>query len=138
VKKNTATIKKLKSGTQYRFKVRAFAGKYYGSASAVIKKTTKVKKAALSSVKSVKKNEAAVRWKKVTNASGYVVEYSTSKNFTKKTTKTVIVKNGKTTKTTLKKLKSGKKYYVRVKAYKVVNNTAVYGAVSDTKIIKVK
>ena len=136
--KNTATIKKLKSGTQYRFKVRAFAGKYYGTASSVVKKTTKVKKVTVSSVKSAKKAQATVSWKKVTNANGYVVEYSTSKKFTKKTTKKVTIKKGKTTKTTLKKLKSGKKYYVRVKAYKTVSKKAVYGTVSSVKTVKVK
>ena len=138
VKKNTATVKKLKSGTQYRFKVRAFAGKYYGTASKILKKTTKVKKPTLSSVKSSKKKTATVSWKKVTNANGYVVEYSTSKKFTKKTTKKVTIKKGKTVKTTLKKLKSGKKYYVRVKAYKTVSKKAVYGGYSKVKTVKVK
>ena len=77
-------------------------------------------------------------WIKKTGASGYIVEYSTSKKFTKKTTTTISVKGGKTKETTLTGLKSGKKYYVRVKAYKVVNSKAVYGAVSDVKVIKVK
>ena len=67
-----------------------------------------------------------------------LVEYSTSKKFTKKTTKTVKIKKGKTTKATLKKLKSGKKYYVRVKAYKTVNKKAVYGSYSKVKTVKVK
>ena len=138
VKKNTATIKKLKSGTQYRFKVRAFAGKYYGTASKIVKKTTKVKKPVISKITSSKKNTAVVSWKKVTNASGYVVEYSTSKKFTKKTTKIVKIKKGKTTKATLKKLKSGKKYYVRVKAYKTVSKKASYGSYSAVKTVKVK
>lgn len=138
VKKNTATIKKLKSGTQYRFKVRAFAGKYYGTASKNVKKTTKVKKPIISKITSSKKNTAVVSWKKVTRASGYVIEYSTSKSFTKKTTKTVTVKNGKAVKTTLKKLKSGKKYYVRVKAYKTVSKKTSYGSYSAVKTVKVK
>ena len=138
VTKNTATIKKLSSAKNYQFKVRAFAGKYYGEASKVVKATTKFTTATLSKVTSSNKKQAAVNWKKTKNASGYVVEYSTSKNFTKKTTKTVTVKNGKTTKTTLKKLKSGKKYYVRVKAYKTVNKKAVYGEYSKVKTVKVK
>ena len=138
VTKNSATIKKLSSAKNYQFKVRAFAGKYYGEASKVVKATTKFTTATLSKVTSAKKKQASVNWKKTKNASGYVVEYSTSKNFTKKTTKTVTVKNGKTTKTTLKKLKSGKKYYVRVKAYKTVNKKAVYGEYSKVKTVKIK
>ena len=92
----------------------------------------------ISSVKSSKKATANITWKKVTDASGYVVEYSTSKKFTKKTTKKVIIKKGKTIKTTLKKLKSGKKYYVRIKAYKTINKKSVYSSYSKVKTVKIK
>ena len=50
----------------------------------------------------------------------------------------VKIKKGKTTKATLKKLKSGKKYYVRVKAYKTVSKKASYGSYSAVKTVKVK
>ena len=136
--KTTYTVKSLTSAKTYRFKVKAVAGSYSGSTSSVVKGTTKFKTVTLSSVKSSKKKQATITWKKVSSASGYVVEYSTSKKFTKKTTKTVTIKKGKTTKTTLKKLKSGKKYYVRVKAYKTVSKKAVYGAYSAVKNVKVK
>ena len=36
------------------------------------------------------------------------------------------------------KLKKGKKYYLRVRAYRLVKNKKVYGAWSATKNIKVK
>lgn len=134
--KTSVTVKKLSSGTNYQFKVKAYAGKYYGENSSTIKTATKVKKVTLSSVKSAKKTQIAVTWKAVTGASGYVVEYSTSKKF--KNSKTVTVKKGTSKKTTLKKLKSGKTYYVRVKAYKTVNGKAVYGSVSAVKTVKVK
>ena len=62
--------------------------------------------------------------KKAANAKGYVVQYSTSKKFTKKTTKTINV--AKTT-VVLKKLKSNKKYYIRVRGYAVSNDEKVYG-----------
>lgn len=134
--KNTVTVNKLTSGKNYQFKVKAVAGKYTGATSSVVKTATKVKKVTLSSVKSAKKTQATVTWKTVSGANGYVVEYSTSKKFKNK--KTVTVKKGTTKKTTLKKLKSGKKYYVRVKAYKTVNGKAVYGSVSSVKTVKVK
>ena len=98
----------------------------------------KLKKVIVSSVKSTKKKLATVTWKKTTDASGYIVEYSTSKKFTKKTTKKVTIKKGKTTKTTLKKLKSGKKYYVRVKAYRTEGKKTVYGSYSSVKTVKIK
>ena len=72
------------------------------------------------------------------HASGYKVTYSTSKKFTKKTTKTVTVKKQKTKKTSVKKLKKGKTYYVKVAAYKTVNGKSVLGAYSAVKTVKVK
>ena len=137
-KKTTLTIKKLSAAKKYQFKVKAVAGDVEGAFSSVVKGTTKYSTATLSSVKSSKKAQATVTWKKLSSASGYVVEYSTSKKFTKKTTKKVTIKKAKTTKTTLKKLKSGKKYYVRVKAYKTVSKKAVYGNYSSVKTVKVK
>ena len=46
-----------------------------------------------------------------------------SKKFTKKTTKTVKVATKKKLNKKIKGLKSGKKYYVRVRAYKTVSYT---------------
>lgn len=138
VTKTSVTIKKLKAGTAYQFKVKAAAGDNTGSASSVVKTATKVAKVTLSSVKSSKTKQVVVNWKTVSGASGYVVEYSTSKKFTKSTTKSVTVKKGSGKKTTLKKLTKGKTYYVRVKAYKTVNGKNVYGAVSAVKAVKVK
>jgi len=50
-------------------------------------------------------------------------------------TKTV---KGNKTKLTLKGLKSKKKYYIRVRAYKTVSDMTIYGAYSSKKNIKVK
>ena len=68
----------------------------------------------ISSVK-VGKKKATVKWKKISSVKGYRIQYSTSKKFTSKTTKSKY-----TTKTSIKikKLKSKKTYYFRVKAYK--------------------
>lgn len=68
-------------------------------------------------------------------ASGYQIKLSTSKKFTKKTTKTVKVKYSKST---VKKLKSKKKYYVKVRAYKTQNGKSVYSAWSKIKTVKTK
>lgn len=136
--KTSVTVKKLKSGQTYRFKVKAVAGDTAGAESAVIKAVTKVAKVSLKSLKSAKTGQLTVTWAKTSGASGYQVEYSTSKKFTKKTTKTTLIKKSKTVKTTLKKLKKGKKYYVRVKAYKTVSGKKVFGAYSTVKNVKVK
>lgn len=67
---------------------------------------------------------------------GYQVQYSTSKTFKKATTKTV--KSYKTTSLTLKNLKSGAKYYVRVRTYKTVDGTRIYSGWSSYKTARTK
>ena len=103
-----------------------------------VKTATKVKKATLYSVKSSKKTRIYVTWKTVSGASGYELQYSTSKKFTSKTTKKTTFKKSTTKKTTLKKLKSKKKYYIRIRAYKTVNGKKVYGSYSSVKSVTVK
>ncbi len=66
-----------------------------------------------------------VKWKKK-SCTGYQVQYSTSKKFTSKTSKTVKVAKAKTTSKTVKKLKAKKKYYVRVRTYKTVKKKNYY------------
>lgn len=90
-----------------------------------------------------KKKSIYVKWKKKTvNVNGYQIQYSTSKKFTKKTTKTVTVKSAKTSSKTIKKLKSKKKYYVRIRTYrnaKVNGKTKkVYSAWSKSKKVTTK
>lgn len=78
----------------------------------------------ITSIKAVD-NGFKVKWKKK-SCTGYQVQYSTSKKFAKKNTKTVKVKKAKTTKATVKKLKGKKKYYVRVRTYKTVKKKKYY------------
>ncbi|MBR6567367.1 MAG: fibronectin type III domain-containing protein [Clostridia bacterium] len=84
------------------------------------------------------KKQLTATWKTVSGATGYEVVYSTSKKFTKKTTKTATIKKAKTKKTTIKKLKKGKKYYFKVRAYKTVDGKKIYGALSSVKNVKIK
>ena len=87
-------------------------------------KTTKVtikvnpKKAKLKTLKPGKKS-LKVTWTKDAKATGYEVQCCLKKNF-KSGVKKSTVKKAKTTSTTFKKLKKGKKYYVRIRAYKNV------------------
>lgn len=83
-----------------------------------------VKKASATSVKCT--------WKAVSDADGYEIYYSTSKNGTFK-------KAGSTTSKltyTKKSLKEGKSYYFKVRAYKTINGEKVYGEFSKVKSIK--
>ena len=87
-------------------------------------------------VKSAKK-AISVEWKKVSGVKGYQIQVATDKKF-KKNKKTVTIKKQKTTKTTVKKLKAKKKYYVRVRTYKIVNGKKVYSSWSKVKSVKTK
>ena len=78
-----------------------------------------------------------VKWKKQTDVSGYQIQYSITKKF-KKGTKIKTVKKPNAAKTTIKKLKAGKKYYVRIRTYKTVNGTNYYSAWSKSKSVKTK
>ena len=94
-------------------------------------KSTNTKK-----IKAAKK-AILVTWKKVSGVKGYQVQVATDKKF-KKNKKTVNIKKQKTTKTTIKKLKAKKKYYVRVRTYKIVNGKKVYSSWSKVKSVKTK
>ncbi len=67
--------------------------------------------------------EVTVKWKKQKKqTSGYLIQYSTGKKFTAKTTKTVKVKKSKTVSKKISRLKAGKKYFVRICTYKTVKD----------------
>ncbi|MBR7072531.1 MAG: fibronectin type III domain-containing protein [Eubacterium sp.] len=85
-----------------------------------------------------KKGALKVSWKRSgsKSAKGYVVKYSTSKNF--KNAKTVTVKGRNTTSKTIKGLQSGKKYYVKIKAYAVKNGKKIYSTYGYKKAATVK
>ncbi|MBQ3136387.1 MAG: fibronectin type III domain-containing protein [Clostridia bacterium] len=135
--KNKATVKGLKPGIKYKVKIRAVAGACKGSCSSVLSTATKPATVSLSKV-TAGKNQLTANWKTVSGATGYEVYYSTSKDFTKKTTKNVTVKSSKTKKLTVKKLKKGKKYFVRVRAYKTVSGKNIYSSWSKVKNVKIK
>ncbi len=80
-----------------------------------------------------------VKWKKQTSQTkGYQLQYSTSKKFTKKTTKTKTVKKSSNTKLSIGKLKAGKKYYVRIRTYQTVNGNKYDSEWSNSKNVTVK
>lgn len=88
---------------------------------------------------SIENKKLAVHWYSVSDASGYEIKCSTSKKFSKSKTKKFTVKgNSKNTKKI--KIKSKKRYYVRVRAYKTgkVNGkkVKVYSPWSSTYSIK--
>ena len=95
------------------------------------------KKASLSSVKAGSKSFKA-KWKTVSGIKGYQLQYSTSKSFTKKTTKAVLISDKKTSAKTVKKLKAKKNYYVRIRTYRSVGGVKYYGKWSSALKVKTK
>ena len=131
-------FKGLKTGRKYYVRVCAYktvdGKKVVGSPSSV--KSVKPVPAKQTSFKvkaGTKKFTAS--WKKVSGACGYKVYYSTKKSsgFKYKT-----VKGNSKVKYTVKNLKKGKTYYVKSRAYRVVNGKKVYGPYTSTVRVRVK
>lgn len=99
-------------------------------------KTVKPKKTSIKKLSKGKK-KFTVTWAKVSGVKGYQIQYSSDKKF-KKNNKNVTVTKQKSTKATVKKLKSKKKYYVRVRTYKTVNGKKIYSSWSKVKSVKTK
>ena len=120
-------------------------GAYYvkitfkNGAPAITKSFTIIPKAtSITKLKGVKKG-FKLKWKKQkAQVSGYEIQYSLNKYFSKNTVKTVKIKTAKKNKKTIKKLKSNKNYYVRIRTYKTVNKKTYYSSYSKTQIIKTK
>lgn len=85
-----------------------------------------------------KKKAFLLKWKKQSGVTGYQIQYSTSGKFTKKTTKIKTVKGASKKKLTVKKLKAKKKYFVRIRTYKIVNGTTYYSKWSKVGMVKTK
>lgn len=98
--------------------------------------------ASLKKVKGVKVTNKAgkkvkVKWNTVTGADGYQIQYSYKKGF-KKQVKTVNVNKASKSSKVIKKMKVGKKVYVKVRAYQNVNGQKVYGNFSKVKKLTVR
>ena len=94
------------------------------------------RKVKLLSLKSKKAGQVTFGWKPVKGADGYIIKYADNSAF-KKAVK-IEVKGAKAEKATVKKLKSGKKYYFKVRAYGKFNGKKLYTTNGNGKGIKVK
>ena len=87
---------------------------------------------------SAKDNGFTVKWKKKTKITGYQIQYSTSSKFSMKNTKTVKIQKAKTASKKITDLKSSKKYYVRIRTYKIVKKKKSYSSWSKKKNVTTK
>ena len=125
------TDKSLATGKTYYYKVRAYrtdsGSKVCGSFSAVVsakpvpaKPTVTAKSAGYDSIR--------ISWNKISGASGYEVYNATSSSG--KYSKSATITSGSTDSYIKKPLTTGKAYYFKVRAYRTVNGTKVYGSFS--------
>lgn len=140
--KTTATFcmaDSLSAGKAYKIRVRSYLtdnNQTYFSDWNTIDIATKPKKPTLKKAVAARKHKIKTSWKAV-NCTGYQIQYSKNKKFTKIISKKTV--KGASKKSCLsKKMKKGKKIYVRIRAYKSVGGKSYYGAWSKAKRVKVK
>ncbi|MDE6413570.1 MAG: fibronectin type III domain-containing protein, partial [Eubacterium sp.] len=112
--------------------------KFKAPYSGTVKKSFTItpKATTLSSVTAASK-AFTVKWKKQkTQTTGYQIQYSISSDFSNP--KTVTVSKNSTTSKKITKLTTKRKYYVRVRTYKVVGKTKVCSAWSKAKTVTTK
>ncbi|MEY8516926.1 LamG-like jellyroll fold domain-containing protein [Lachnospiraceae bacterium 29-84] len=94
-----------------------------------------VAKPKITSVKNQKPKQCTVNVKRVSGAAGYQVVYTTDKNFRKSVKKLT----SKKSQVVLKKLKKGKTYYIKARAFKYDSKgQKVYGKYSGKKKLTIK
>ena len=136
----TSGTYKVSNGTTYTY----YVIPYYKSSSGTVtkgpysaaKKTVRLTAVSVSSVTNSATKSLTVKYKKNSKASGYQIQYSTSKTFASGN-KTVTVSGASTLSKKITKLTKGKTYYVRVRAYKTVIETKYYSAWSSKKSVKI-
>lgn len=99
-------------------------------------KSTSIKATAITKLKSSKAKSVDLKWKKSSNASGYEIYMSKKKGSGFKKIKTI--KSTSTTTLTKNGLKSGTKYFFKIRAYVKSGSKTVYGKYSKVKNVKVK
>lgn len=132
------TDKKAGAGKTWYYKILAVgASADENSSLSNAAKVSMMKAPAINKLVSVKKGEIKVTLKqKVSGAKGYKIYAASKKGGKFKEAYTM--KKVSSIKGSVKKLKSGKTYFIKVRAYKKVNGKMVYGKYSKAKQIKVK
>lgn len=129
------TDSNLDTGTAYYYAVQAYDTSLAGDLSDCTSAVPRLSATAISSLKAGKKS-MTIKWKKVAGASGYAVYQSTKQKSGYKCIKTIT--KAKTVKFTKKKLKSKKKYFYKIRAYRIVKGKKVWAGYSPVKSKKAK
>lgn len=132
------TDKKVSNHNTYIYTLRAGNSKgmsYYHTAGSTLRRISQV---SWSSLKRGSAKTLTARWKRVAYVTGYELQYSTKSSM--KNAKTIRVKSSGSSvlSKTVGKLTGGRTYYVRIRAYKSLDDGRTYGAWSSTKRVTVK
>ncbi len=131
--------KSVKTGTTYYYKVRAYhvknGKKIYGGYSHILTFKLKLATPKISKVIKSSSTSAKVSWSSISGASGYEVYQATSKTgaYKKVATTKANVKSYQ-----LKNFKKGKTYYIKVRAFRMVDGKKVYSSYSAIVAYKAK
>lgn len=131
--------KAKKNGVKYTYKIETYKKEgtvTYKSVASADSSYYFVSRPSLSTPKNSSKGKMLVKWKKLKKVSGYEIQYSTSRKF--KGAKKVTVKGASKSSKSISKLKKGKKYYVRVRAFKKSGSVKCYSAWSSAKSVKIR
>ena len=112
------------------------ANKNFASVTKTIVVKVMPTKTKFTSVANSASKKMTLKWVKRTNATGYVIQYSTSSAFA--SAKTVRVDKNTTVSTTIGNLVKGKKYYVRIKTYRTVSGVKYYSGWSAVETVTIK
>lgn len=87
-------------------------------------------------LKSSQSGQLKISYSKVSGAAGYDIAYSTDRYFSADSTNKILAT---TTAKTIKDLKEGKKYFVKVRAYRLDSTgKKIYGSYSDKKAMRIQ
>lgn len=128
----------VKNGILYSYKIipygKTSSGKIVKAGQSGVKSNAWIQEPKISSLSSSKK-KLTVKWGKVSKVSGYELYYSVNKSF--RSAKKVSPK-ASAVKKTLTSLQKGKRYYVRMRAYKKISGKTYYSSWSNVKNIVIQ
>jgi chemotaxis protein histidine kinase CheA len=129
---------KITNGTKYTYTVRAYRKTNKGTVWGSYKATKTIYFVTCPTISGLTKGSKkfTVKWKKNAKATGYQIQYSTSKDFSN--AKTVKITKNSTVSKTVSSLSKNKTYYVRIRAYKTVSGINYYSPWSGSKSVKTK
>lgn len=130
----TWTHKDVKNGSRYVYTVYAYNDNVRSTYMSG-KTTYRLTRPTISSLKNSGSKKMTVKWNRNTKATGYQIQYSTNSSFS--SYKTTSVGKNSTLSKTISSLTKGKRYYVRVRAYKTVSDKKYYSAWSAAKNVKI-